>query len=240
MSSNTGDAAVAIHPLHSLERPSLAIDGCQDRFQVRRIYCVGRNYVAHIREMKEGDERDPPFFFQKPTDALVTDGRVPYPTSTEDLQYEVELVVAIGDTPAGDSDDDALRAVFGYAVGLDMTRRDRQRESFRAGLPWEIGKAFDHSAPCGTLHPASVVGHCTKGDIRLAVNGDERQFAQLEQMIWNVPEMIRELSKQYRLMPGDLIFSGTPAGVGPVGVGDQLEGTITGLSPLKVEIVAPV
>ena len=189
--------------------------------------------------MKEGDERDPPFFFQKPADALVTDGRVPYPDLTDDLQYEVELVVAIGATPAGGSADDALAAVFGYAVGLDMTRRDRQRESFRMGLPWEIGKSFDHSAPCGTLHPVSAVGHCMEGDIRLTVNGDVRQSARLGQMIWNVPEMIQQLSRQYRLMPGDLIFSGTPAGVGPVQTGDRLEGAITGLSPLQVEIVAP-
>lgn len=236
----SGAAAAAHPPLHTLERPSLAIDGRPDRFEVRRIYCVGRNYVAHIREMKEGDERDPPFFFQKPTDALVSDGRVPYPSCTDDLQYEVELVVAIGATPEGNRKDDALGAVFGYAVGLDMTRRDRQRASFRAGLPWEIGKSFDHSAPCGRLHPVSAVGHCLEGDMRLTVNGETRQSARLEQMIWNVPEMIRELSGQYRLMPGDLIFSGTPAGVGPVGVGDRLEGTITGLSPLQVEIVAPL
>lgn len=241
MSTNDSGAAAAFHhPLHTLERPSLAIAASADCFEVRRIYCVGRNYVAHIREMKEGDERDPPFFFQKPTDSLVTDGRMPYPACTDDLQYEVELVVAIGATPAGDSVDDALEAVFGYAVGLDMTRRDRQRESFRTGLPWEIGKSFDHSAPCGSLHPVSAVGHRMEGDIRLTVNGEERQFARLEQMIWNVPEMIRELSRQYRLMPGDLIFSGTPAGVGPVHVGDRLEGSITGLSPLQVEIVAPL
>ncbi len=236
----SGAGAAAHSPLHALRRPSLAIDGRPDLFEVRRLYCVGRNYVAHIREMKEGDERDPPFFFQKPTDALVTDGRVPYPTCTDDLQYEVELVVAIGATPRGASTDEALGAVFGYAVGLDMTRRDRQRESFRAGLPWEIGKSFDHSAPCGRLHPVSAVGHCLEGDMRLTVNGEQRQSARLEQMIWNVPEMIRELSGQYRLMPGDLIFSGTPAGVGPVGVGDRLEGVIAGLSPLRVEIVAPL
>lgn len=241
MSSITGGAnAAASDSLHRLARPSLAIAGRVDAFEVRRIYCVGRNYVEHVREMKEGDERDPPFFFQKPADALVTDGRVPYPDFTEDLQYEVELVVAIGATPAGASADHALAAVFGYAVGLDMTRRDRQRESFRMGLPWEIGKSFDHSAPCGTLHPVSAVGHCMEGDIRLTVNGDVRQSARLGQMIWNVPEMIQQLSRQYRLMPGDLIFSGTPAGVGPVQTGDRLEGTITGLSPLQVEIVAPV
>lgn len=240
MSDIAGGATAAIQmSLHRLERPSLAIDGSSESFEVRRIYCVGRNYVEHIREMKEGDERDPPFFFQKPTDALVTDGRVPYPDLTEDLQYEVELVVAIGATPAGDSVDDALAAVFGYAVGLDMTRRDRQRESFRNGLPWEIGKSFDHSAPCGVLSPASRVGHYMDGDLRLAVNGAPKQFARLEQMIWNVPEMIQQLSRQYRLMPGDLIFSGTPAGVGALQVGDRLEGTITGLSPLHVEIVAP-
>src|SRR5690606_36242346 len=232
MASTNGDATRADHSLHTLDRPSLPIDGREEVFEVRRIYCVGRNYVAHIREMKEGDERDPPFFFQKPTDALVTDGRVPYPTCTEDLQYEVVLVVAICATRMGVSEQDALNAVFGYGGGIDMTSRDRQRESFKGGLHWEIGKSFDHSAPCGKLHPVSAVGHRTQGDIRLTVNGEERQSAQLEQMIWNVPEMIRELSKQYRLMPGDLIFSGTPAGVGPVTVGDRMEGQITGLSPL--------
>lgn len=210
------------------------------RFPVRRIYCVGRNYLDHIREMKEGDERDPPFFFQKPRDAIVTDGAiVPYPPDTSDLQYEVELVVAIG---AGARDlpvDRALDAVFGYAVGIDLTRRDRQRESFGKGLPWEVGKSFDGSAPCGAIHPAATVGHKTRGGITLAVNGEVRQRGDLGQMIWNVPEIVANLSRSYRLEPGDLIMTGTPAGVGPVVPRDRIEARVDGLAPLTITIGQP-
>ncbi|HEY0879600.1 MAG TPA: fumarylacetoacetate hydrolase family protein [Zeimonas sp.] len=218
----------------------VAVVGHPAPFPVRRIYCVGRNYLEHIREMKEGDERDPPFFFQKPADAIVPDGgSVPYPPATDDLQFEVELVVAIGggghDLPVSR----ALDAVYGYAVGIDLTRRDRQRESFAKGLPWEIGKAFDHSAPCGSVHPAAVVGHRLTGEIRLAVNGELRQRGDLRQMIWNVPEIVAQLSRLYELAPGDLVMTGTPAGVGPVRPGDRLEASIEGLSPLTVTIVSP-
>jgi fumarylpyruvate hydrolase len=218
-------------------QPALSIVGSAQEFPVRRIYCVGRNYLEHIREMKEGDERDPPFFFQKPRDALVVDGRVPYPAFTDDLQYECELVVAIGAETAAVSADAALACVFGYAVGLDMTRRDRQKESFKRGLPWEIGKSFDHSAPCGAVHPVSLCGHLLTGRLELSVNGEIRQQSVLEKMIWNVPEIISQLSHQYRLMPGDLIYTGTPAGVGPVVPGDRLVGSIAGLQPLTVDIL---
>jgi fumarylpyruvate hydrolase len=217
--------------------PSLSIVGSTDRFYVRRIYCVGRNYLAHIREMKEGDERDPPFFFQKPTDALVVDGHVPYPPLTDDFQFEFELVVAIGKQASNVSKDDALDYVFAYAAGLDMTRRDRQRECNKRGLPWEQGKSFDHSAPCGPLHPVSLVGHVGSGTLELSVNGVTEQKSQLEKMIWNVPEIISELSKQYVLAPGDLIFSGTPEGVGAIQRGDKLEGNIDGLRPFYAQIV---
>ena len=209
-------------------------------FPVRRIYCVGRNYVAHIREMKEGDERDPPFFFQKPTDALVSDGgAVPYPPLTDDLQYEVELVVAIGSHGRNLTPESALAAVYGYGVGLDMTRRDRQREAGKKGLPWEIGKSFDCSAPCGPIEPATRVGHLRSATIRLSVNGELRQDSNIDLMIWKTPEIVANLSRQYALAPGDLIFTGTPAGVGPVGPGDRLEGRVEGLPPITVHITPP-
>jgi fumarylpyruvate hydrolase len=218
-------------------RPSLSIAGGSETFPIRRIYCVGRNYLDHIREMKEGDERDPPFFFQKPPDAIVTDGGVvPYPPDTEDLQHEVELAVAIGASARHVAVDQALEVVFGYAVAIDMTRRDRQRESLAKGLPWEVGKSFDHSAPCGRIHPASAVGHKMAGRIRLGVNGVVRQSGDLAQMIWNVPEIIAQLSKSYHLLPGDLIMTGTPAGVGPVAPGDHLDAQVDGLAPLRITI----
>ncbi|GER15584.1 fumarylacetoacetate hydrolase family protein [Variovorax boronicumulans] len=216
---------------------SIDIVDSDQRFPVRRVYCVGRNYLAHIREMKEGDERDPPFFFQKPSDSVVTDGRVPYPTLTDDFQFEFELVVAIGTQASNVTPEDALDHVFGYAAGLDMTRRDRQRECNKRGLPWEQGKSFDHSAPCGPIHPVAKVGHIRSGTLNLSVNGAVRQDSVLEKMIWNVHEIVSELSKQYRLLPGDLIFTGTPEGVGPVQRGDKLTGRIDGLAPLQVEIV---
>jgi fumarylpyruvate hydrolase len=220
-----------------VEPVSIAIVGSDQRFPVRRVYCVGRNYLAHIREMKEGDERDPPFFFQKPADSVVTDGRVPYPVLTDDFQFEFELVVAIGSEAQDVSPEASLDHVFGYAAGLDMTRRDRQRECNKRGLPWEQGKSFDHSAPCGPIHPVAQVGHIRSGALSLAVNGAARQDSVLEKMIWNVHEIVSELSRQYRLFPGDLIYTGTPEGVGPVQRGDQLVGRIEGLAPLQVEIV---
>lgn len=233
----SADSVVQSTKVLSVTPAFIDIVGSDQRFPVRRVYCVGRNYLAHIREMGEGDERDPPFFFQKPADAIVTDGRVPYPTFTDDFQFEFELVVAIGSEAADVPPDTALDHVFGYAAGLDMTRRDRQRECNKRGLPWELGKSFDHSAPCGPIHPVAKVGHLRSGTLSLAVNGDERQNSVLEKMIWNVHEIVSELSRQYRLLPGDLIFTGTPEGVGPVQRGDRLTGRIEGLDPLQVEIV---
>ncbi len=224
----------------ALPQPSLPVAGDRRRFPVRRIYCVGRNYVAHIREMEEGDERDPPFFFQKPTDAIVTDGAaVPYPQDTDDFQHEVELVVAIGGGGRNLSREQALEQVFGYAVGLDMTRRDRQFEARDMRRPWEMGKSFDHSAPCGTLRPATE-GHVLSGAISVEVNGTPRQTGELELMIWNVDEIIANLSTQYELKPGDLIFTGTPAGVAAVSPGDQLLARIDGLEDLRVRIDPPL
>lgn len=209
-------------------------------FPVRRIYCVGRNYVSHIREMKEADEREPPFFFQKPRDAIVANRAiVPYPPATQDYQFEVELVVAIG-TGGRDIDaDKALSHVWGYAVGIDMTRRDRQRDARDMQLPWEAGKSFDDSAPCGPLTPAALVGHPKAGAITLTVNGSERQRGDLNEMIWTVPEIVSQLSRQMTLQPGDLIFTGTPAGVGPVVPGDRLEAIVEGLVALTITIAEP-
>jgi len=208
-------------------------------FPVRRIYCVGRNYLDHIREMKEADERDPPFFFQKPRDSIVQDGdTVPYPPLTSDFQFEGELVLAIGKSGREVAVENALDYVFGYAAGIDLTRRDRQRDARDMRLPWEVGKSFDASAPCGTITPTSTGGHRTTGLLTLSVNGDERQRGMLEQMIWNVPEIIAQLSRQVTLSPGDLIFTGTPAGVGAVVPGDEIVVTVEGLKPLTITIAA--
>lgn len=218
---------------------TLAIAGLPDRFPVRRVYCVGRNYLDHIREMREGDERDPPFFFQKPSDAVVEDGAVvDYPPDTLDLQFEVELVVALGAGGSGLAIGDALDCVYGYAVGIDLTRRDQQREMRARMLPWERGKSFDASAPCSAIRRASEVGHLARGAISLHVNGEPRQRGDLGQMIWNVPEIISNLSASYRLAPGDLIMTGTPAGVGPVSPGDRIEAAIEGLGELAISIGA--
>lgn len=223
--------------LFAPEFVTLPVVGSEDRFPVRRVYCVGRNYLEHIREMKEGDERDPPFFFQKPADAVVAErDMVSYPPQTDDLQFEVELVVAIGSAAAGIPVSRALDAVFGYCVGVDLTRRDRQRESFQKGLPWEIGKSFDQSAPCGSIHPVGAVGHRLAGAIAIEVNGVVRQKGDLAQMIWNIPEIIANLSTAYRLAPGDLIMTGTPAGVGPLAPGDRLTASVEGLAPLSFSI----
>jgi fumarylpyruvate hydrolase len=219
---------------------SLPIVGENTRFQVRRIYCVGRNYLDHIREMKEADERDPPFFFQKPTDAVVQDGSVvPYPPGTQDFQYEVELVAAIGKGGCNISEGTAESHIFGYAVGIDLTRRDLQRDAAKRGLPWEMGKSFDHSAPCGPIHRIRDVGPIRAGNISLSVNGATRQNGDIAQMIWSVPEIISQLSRQYELLQGDIILTGTPAGVGPIVPGDVIECTIAGLGRMGVRIGRP-
>jgi fumarylpyruvate hydrolase len=209
-------------------------------FPVRRVYCVGRNYLDHIREMKEADERDPPFFFQKPRDAIVPDGAgVPYPPFTSDFQFEVELVVAIGRDGRNIPVADANSHIWGYAVGIDLTRRDRQRDARDMRLPWEIGKSFDASAPCGAIaqgcDPARFE-HCA---ITLSVNGVERQRGDTGQMIWSVAEVIAQLSRQVTLAAGDLIYTGTPSGVGPVVPGDLISARIDGLPPLTITITPP-
>jgi len=207
-------------------------------FPVRRVYCVGRNYVDHIREMKEADERDPPFFFQKPRDAVVPDGaQVPYPPLTSDFQFEVELVIAIGRGGRDIAVADASDHIWGYAVGIDLTRRDRQRDARDLRLPWEVGKSFDASAPCGAIAPARDGRTFKGGTITLSVNGTERQRGDTGQMIWSVPEVIAQLSKQVTLSSGDLIYTGTPAGVAACAKGDKLVGTVAGLTDLTVTIV---
>ena len=205
-------------------------------FAVRRIYCVGRNYAEHIREMGN-DERDPPFFFAKPADAVVVAGAaMPYPPQTNDLHHEIELVVAIGKDGENISKDTALDHVYGYAAGLDMTRRDLQASAKKAGRPWEMAKAFDQSAPIGTIEPASAIGHPASGAITLSVNGEQRQQGDLGDQIWSVAEAIAYLSQFVALKAGDLIMTGTPAGVGAVVKGDVLEGTIAGVGTVRTTI----
>jgi fumarylpyruvate hydrolase len=215
--------------------PSLPVDGSDLRFPVGRIYCVGRNYAEHAREMGHDPDREPPFFFMKPANSIVQSGStIPYPVQTKDVHHEIEMVVAIGkggkDIPVAK----ALEHVWGYAVGLDMTRRDVQGEAKKMGRPWEMGKAFDESAPCSALKPASAIGHPAKGAIRVKVNGQLKQQGDLSQQIWNVQEQIAYLSKMITLQPGDLIFTGTPAGVGPVKAGDKLEGHVDGVGDLTI------
>jgi fumarylpyruvate hydrolase len=206
---------------------------------VRRIWCVGRNYVEHIREMGQ-DERAPPFYFAKPADAIVPDGAtVPYPPLTKDMHHEVELVVALKSGGRNIKLEKALDTIYGYAAGIDLTRRDLQIASRDLKRPWEIGKAFDHSAPCGSIRPASEIGHPQKGRISLKANGKIRQDGDLEQMIWNVPEVIANLSEQVELAAGDIIMTGTPAGVAATVPGDKLECDIEGVGKLTVTIGPP-
>jgi fumarylpyruvate hydrolase len=218
--------------------PSLPVEGDTRRFAVNRIYCVGRNYADHAREMGHDPDREPPFFFMKPASAIVTDGKnMQYPSLSKDVHHEIEMVVAIGKGGANIPADRALEHVYGYGVGLDMTRRDLQGEAKKMGRPWDTGKAFDQSAPCSALVPAARCGHPAEGLVRLLVNGAVRQEGNLNQLIWNVPDTIAYLSTLFTLQPGDLIFSGTPAGVGPIQKGDVLEGQVAGLPALKTQIV---
>jgi fumarylpyruvate hydrolase len=207
-------------------------------FPVRRVFCVGRNYAEHAREMGSDPDREPPFFFMKPADALLLDGAdMPYPPQSTQLHHEMEMVVAIGEGGANIAEADALRHVWGYAAGLDMTRRDLQNAAKKEGKPWDMGKGFDWSAPIGLLVPASKIGHPAKGLIELKVNGKVRQTSDLSKMIWSVPEMIAYLSGLVKLAPGDLIYSGTPENVAAVQRGDLLEGTVEGVGSVKARIV---
>ena len=217
--------------------PALPIAGSGDTFPVRRIFCVGRNYVEHQKEMG-GDGREQPFFFIKSEFSLIPNGGdVHYPAKTTNYHYETEMVVAISKGGRRIQAKDATSHIFGYGVGLDMTRRDLQQVGKDKGRPWDFGKNFDESAPCAALTPASRLGHPTRGALSLMVNGKERQKADLSDMIWSVPEQIEYLSQYYTLEPGDIIMSGTPAGVGPVQPGDELVAHIEGLTDLRVKIV---
>jgi len=219
---------------------ALAIAGSDRLFAVRRIWCVGRNYLEHIKEMGQ-DEREPPFFFSKPADAIVPDGAtVPYPSLTKDLHHEVELVVALKGGGRYLKAATANDLIWGYGVGIDLTRRDLQIASRDIKRPWEIGKAFDHSAPCGPLKPAAEIGHPSKGRIVLRVNGKVRQDGDLNQMIWNVPEIISKLSEMVELAPGDIIMTGTPSGVAATVAGDKIECEIEGVGKLSVTIGPPL
>jgi fumarylpyruvate hydrolase len=219
-------------------QPTVEVTGTDARFPVHRIYCVGRNYAKHAREMGMDPDREPPFFFSKPADALVANGTpVPYPPRTANLHHEIELVVAIGTGGRDIPVVNALAHVFGYAVGLDLTRRDQQFAAREQGRPWDVAKGFDHSAPVSAIRPAAEMGHLEQGAIWLEVNGEQRQRANLSEMIWSVPEIVAELSTYFELRAGDLIFSGTPEGVGPVQRGDSLVGGIDGLETLRITVV---
>ena len=217
--------------------PSVEIAGSDQRFPVHRIYCVGRNYADHVREMGS-DVKEPPVFFTKPADAIVASGvAVPYPPRTENFHYEVELVIAVGGAGRNIPAAAALDRVFGYAVGNDLTRRDLQGAAKKKGLPWDTGKAFDRSAPIGAIRPASL-GHVSQGAIWLKLNGETQQQSDIKEMIWSVPEIIAELSTLFELRAGDLIYTGTPAGVGPLKPGDRIECHIDGL-PSLTNTIAP-
>jgi fumarylpyruvate hydrolase len=217
--------------------PTIPVQGSDQVFPIRRIYCVGRNYAEHAIEMGHDPNREPPFFFQKNPDNIALDGKFPYPPKTSDVHHEIELVVALGKGGADIPVEKALDYVYGYAVGLDMTRRDLQGEAKKMGRPWEVGKAVEASAPCGPIVPASKIGHPTKGAVWLDVNGQRRQTGDLSQLIWNVPETIAYLSGLFRLAAGDLIMTGTPAGVNAVKKGDVMKGGVEGIGEIEVRVV---
>ena len=216
---------------------SVEVTGTDKRFPVRRIYCIGRNYLAHIREMGN-DERKPPFFFQKPSDALVpSGGEFPYPPKSKNVHHEIELVIAMSKGGKNISVEDALDHVYGYSLGIDMTRRDQQNKAKADGKPWEAAKSFDHSAPISPIRSVSEIGHPNAGRIWLAVNGETRQDSDLNLQIWKVQESISHLSKLYEVLPGDIIFTGTPEGVGQVNQGDVITGGIDGIGQIKIYVV---
>ncbi len=215
----------------------LPVAGSDAVFPVRRVYCIGRNYAAHAIEMGHDPDREPPFFFQKNPDNLDPSGEFPYPAHSSDVHHEVEVAVMLKSGGTNISVDEALDHVYGYALSLDMTRRDLQGEQKKMGRPWEIGKAFERSAPVGPIHPVSEVGHLDEGSITLKVDGEVRQEGDLNQMIWKVPEMISYLSDYFELAAGDVILSGTPSGVGPVERGQTMEMACDGLGSMAVKVV---
>jgi fumarylpyruvate hydrolase len=218
-------------------QPSVAVAGSEARFPIRRVFCVGRNYAAHAREMGKDPDREPPFFFTKPADAVVAaEGTVPYPPMTENLHHEIELVVAIGKAGANVKPEQALDLVWGYGVGVDLTRRDLQDVAKKMSRPWDWSKSFDASGPCGPLQPASSIGHPSKGAIWLKVNGETRQEGDLTELIWPVADVISYISEAMTLQPGDLIFTGTPAGVGALNPGDAVTAGVEGVGEIAFTI----
>lgn len=238
----TGDGAQAAGaPLFQVSQAMVPVAGNSMLFPVRRVYCIGRNYAAHAREMGSDPTREPPFFFQKPADAVKvvqpgTTGTIAYPALTQNFHYEIELVAFLKSGGKDISVETALEHVLGYTVGLDMTRRDLQDAMKAQQKPWEVGKSFDESAPMGVIHLAESVGHLANGRIALAVNGQVKQDSDLSNMIWNVAEQIAQLSRANELKAGDVIFSGTPENVGPVVAGDTMTGQIVGLPDLNVKV----
>src|SRR5579863_6329649 len=240
--SSTADAQTGPRPIFDIPAVNVPIAGEKDVFPVRRIYCIGRNYAAHALERGSDPTREPPFFFQKPTDAIqnVAPGAVadhPYPSLTRNYHHEVELVAALKSGGTNIAPEQALDHVYGYALGLDMTRRDLQNGMAAEKKPWEIGKSFDHGAVLGPIHPVAKIGHLTKGAISLAVNGTVRQDSNLDKMIWSVAEQIAKLSEAFELKAGDIIYSGTPENVGPVVKGDVLLCKLEGLPDMSIRIV---
>lgn len=218
---------------------SVAVAGSTERFPIRRVFCVGRNYASHAREMGSDPQREPPFFFTKPADAVIpASGTVPYPSATSDLHHEIELVVALGGGGTNIDPADALNLVWGYGVGLDLTRRDMQAAAKDIGRPWDMAKGFDASAPCSPLIPASKLGHPADQVIWLDVNGLRRQEGNLNELIWSIPEVIAALSRLVTLAPGDLIYTGTPGGVGPLNPGDEVNAGVDGVAQFKLTIGA--
>jgi fumarylpyruvate hydrolase len=234
MNTNKSADSYVIEPL---ENPTLPVRGTDKLFPVHRIYCIGRNYAAHAVEMGHDPDKEPPFFFQKNPDNLLVGQDFPYPPETSDVHYELEMVVGLSEGGKNIPIETALEHVFGYGVGLDMTRRDLQNEAKKQGRPWEVGKAFEQSAPCSELIPVSAIGHPDQGAVWLKVNGEVRQEGDLNQMLWKTAEQISILSRFFELQPGDLIMTGTPSGVGPVKRGDKLEGHVAGVGNLKINII---
>lgn len=222
----------------AVERPVVPVAGTDAVFPVRRIYLVGRNYAEHAREMGHDPDREEPFFFQKPSDAILPNGSdFPYPPLSGNVHHEIEMVVALGSGGRNIDEASALQHVFGYAVGVDITRRDLQQQMKQQGRPWEVGKSFDHSAPMSQIVPAASIGHPQSGRVWLAVNNEIRQDGNLDQLIWSVPEIIAILSESFELMAGDLIFTGTPAGVGPIQVGEHIQGGVENVGEVEFHVV---
>ena len=218
--------------------PDVAVQGTSSRFPVRRIYLVGRNYADHAREMGHDPNREKPFFFQKPSDAVLPSGsNFPYPPQSSNVHHEIEMVVALASGGRDINEANALQHVYGYAVGIDITRRDLQQQMKQQGRPWEAGKSFDRSAPISEIVPVASCGHPQNGRIWLTVNGEVRQDGDLSQLIWSVPEIIATLSASFELAGGDLIFTGTPAGVGPIEAGDRLSGGVQSVGEIEINVV---